>query len=130
MTLRAEDDVLSDNRWTGALLPAGLVVATLRNVTLRTQMLVFLVLTTSSLTACVSLAPGANNVRLTKAASEVTGCTAVGNISVPRDANGQPDIANADAEFRNQVVGLGGNTGFITSEPLGVPVEGIAYRCP
>jgi hypothetical protein len=30
---------------------------------------------------------------------------AVGNIKVPRDAQGQVDITNADAEFRNQTIG-------------------------
>jgi hypothetical protein len=48
---------------------------------------------------------------------------AVGNIKVPRDAQGQVDIANADAEFRNQTIGLGGNTAFVTSAPLGVSVS-------
>jgi hypothetical protein len=81
-------------------------------------------------TGCVNLAPGADKVRITKVASDVSSCTAVGNIKVPRGADGNVDIANADAEFRNQTVGLGGNTAFATAAPLGVPVEGIAYRCP
>jgi hypothetical protein len=46
--------------------------------------------------------------------------SAVGNIKVPRDAQGKIDIANADAEFRNQTIGFGGNTAFVTSAPLGV----------
>lgn len=82
------------------------------------------------LAGCVSLAPGADKIRVTKVASDVSSCTAVGNIKVPRGADGNVDIANADAEFRNQTVGLGGNTAFATAAPLGVPVEGIAYRCP
>jgi hypothetical protein len=79
--------------------------------------------------ACVSLAPGADKMRVTKNASDVATCRAVGNITVPLNAQGQVDIANADAELRNQTVGLGGNTAFVTSSPLGVPVQGIAYRC-
>jgi hypothetical protein len=81
-------------------------------------------------TACVTPAPGADKVRITKAASDVSSCTAVGNLKVPRNAGGNVDIANAETEFRNQTVGLGGNTAFETSAALGVPVEGIAYRCP
>jgi len=36
----------------------------------------------------------------------------------------------ADKVRINQAIGLGGNTAFETAAPLGVPVEGIAYRCP
>jgi hypothetical protein len=81
------------------------------------------------LSSCVTLAPGADQVRITKSPGDVSSCSAVGNIKVSRDAQGQVDIANANAEFRNQVIGLGGNTAFVTSAPLGVPVEGVAYRC-
>jgi hypothetical protein len=79
------------------------------------------------LTACVSLAPGADKVHVTSNRSDVANCNAVGNIKVARDAQGQIDFVNADAEMRNQTVGLGGNTAFVTSSLLG---EGIAYRCP
>lgn len=34
-----------------------------------------------SVTACVSLAPGADKVRLTKTPSDVARCSAVGNVS-------------------------------------------------
>ena len=83
-----------------------------------------------ALSACVSLAPGADKVHITKNASDVSACSAVGNIQVPLNAQGDVDIANSDAELRNQTVGLGGNTAFVTSSPLGVDVQGIAYRCP
>jgi hypothetical protein len=82
------------------------------------------------LAACVSPAPGADKVRLTRNPSEVGNCTAVGNIEVPGSANGQVSMLDANNQFRNQVVGLGGNTAFITSSQLGAPVEGVAYRCP
>ena len=85
---------------------------------------------TSVLSACVTPAPGADKVRLTNNASEVGNCTAVGNINVPGAAKGQVDMLDANDQFRNQVVGLGGNTAFITYSTLGIPVEGIAYRCP
>lgn len=84
----------------------------------------------SLLTACVSLAPGADKVRLTKNAADVSSCNAVGNVKVPVTSNGTVDIANASTQFRNQVIGLGGNIGFVTYGPLDVPSEGVAYRCP
>jgi hypothetical protein len=84
----------------------------------------------SLLPACVSLAPGADKVRLTKTVSDVSACTTVGNLNVPRGPNGGVDLSNAEVQFRNQVIGLGGNTGFITRTQMGIPAEGIAYRCP
>ena len=82
------------------------------------------------LTACVTPAPGADKVRITKNPSDVSTCTAVGNIKVPTDSNGNVDIANAATEFRNQTVGLGGNTGLVTYGLVGAPGQGVAYRCP
>ena len=79
------------------------------------------------LTACASLAPGADKVRVTQKAADVANCTAVGNIKLPRDAQGQAAPVNAVAEFRNQTVSFGGNTALVTSSLLG---EGVAYRCP
>ena len=84
----------------------------------------------ATLCGCVSPAPGADKVRITKSASDVSTCTAVGNIAVPTDANGNVDIANAATEFRNQVVGLGGNVGLVTYGLMGAPAQGVAYRCP
>jgi carbon monoxide dehydrogenase subunit G len=79
------------------------------------------------LAACVSLAPGADKVHVTDKASDVANCTAVGNLRISRDAQGQVDLVDADTEYRNQTVGLGGNTAFVTSSVLG---QGIGYRCP
>ena len=79
------------------------------------------------LTACVTLAPGADKVRITQNPAVVSSCSAVGNIKAPRSAQGQVDILDADTELRNQTIGLGGNTAFETSALLG---EGVAYRCP
>jgi hypothetical protein len=78
----------------------------------------------------VVLAPGADAVRVTNKAAEVNGCTAVGNIQVPRESNGVVDMASAGTEFRNRTVGLGGNAGLVTYGLLSAPAEGIAYRCP
>jgi hypothetical protein len=79
------------------------------------------------LSACVTPVPGADKVRITQNAADVSTCSAVGNIKAPRDGQGQVDIFNADASLRNQTIGLGGNTAFETSALLG---EGVAYRCP
>jgi hypothetical protein len=80
--------------------------------------------------ATVTPAPGAEQVKLTNKGADVTACTAVGNVHVPRNKDGVVDIASAATEFRNEVVGLGGNAGFVTYGPLGAPSEGVAYRCP
>ncbi|MBV8143704.1 MAG: hypothetical protein JO184_01765 [Gammaproteobacteria bacterium] len=80
------------------------------------------------LTACIAVAvtplPGSEKVRLTRNASEISTCSAVGNIKV--DTTG----SNARTEFRNMVVGFGGNFGLVNSGPTWAPVEGVAYRCP
>jgi hypothetical protein len=82
----------------------------------------------SLLTGCVTvaLAPGAEKVRLTSNSQDVTTCTAVGNVRVPADEHAQNPFADNN-ELRNQAIGLGGNTVFITNGVLG---EGVAYRCP
>jgi hypothetical protein len=78
-------------------------------------------------TACatVALAPGAEKVRLTSNAQDVAACTAVGNVREPVDARSPPPSADVLNELRNQAIGLGGNTVFVTE--FG---EGVAYRCP
>ena len=78
----------------------------------------------SSCVVAVAPTPGSEKVRLTRNASEVSTCSVVGNIRV--SASG----SNARTEFRNVVVGFGGNIGLVTSGPTWAPVEGIAYRCP
>jgi Domain of unknown function (DUF4156) len=80
--------------------------------------------------ACVSLAPGADKVRITKNASDVSMCTAVGNVNASGGVQGPSEIVDASTEFRNQAVGLGGNVVFVTLATLGVPAEGVVYRCP
>jgi hypothetical protein len=81
--------------------------------------------------ACVTLAPGADQVRLTQSPADVASCKPAGNVRVPRNAQtGTVDIANAQRQFRNQVVGQGGNAGLVTSGLVGAPSEGIAYQCP
>ena len=94
---------------------------------LHTRMVLVLVALTVGLISCVvavAPAPGADKVRVTRNASEVSTCSVVGNIRV--SASG----SNARTEFRNMVVGFGGNIGVVTNGPTWEPVEGIAYRCP
>jgi hypothetical protein len=80
--------------------------------------------------ACVTLAPGADQVRVTDNAADVTACKAVGNIQVPKNADGTVDIANAQRQLRNQVVGFSGNVALVTEGLVGVPGAGVAYLCP
>jgi hypothetical protein len=69
---------------------------------------------------CVSLAPGADHVKMTSNASDVAACTAAGNV---RSQN-RNDVLNVDADLKNQAVGLYANVIFITGTG-----EGVAYRC-
>ena len=78
----------------------------------------------------VSPAPGADKIRVTDKPADVAGCTAVGNIHVPKTSSGTVDVIGAITQFRNEVVGLGGTSGFVTSGSLSIPIEGVAYRCP
>lgn len=74
----------------------------------------------------VALAPGADKVHLTKNPADVTTCKVVGNVKRP------PGSSSLDAEpsIRNQAVGLGGNTVFISQEDISGPEQGVAYQCP
>lgn len=95
------------------------------------QRVVVVLATVLLLNACattVTLVPGASKVKVTSKAQDVTGCTAVGNVRLPPSSPGTaPVYANPMGELRNQTVGLGGNTLFVTSYAWG---EGVAYRCP
>lgn len=75
------------------------------------------------LAGCVTmtLAPGADQVKITRNAADVTGCRAVGNVS----ANSGP--LDLNTELRNKTLGLGGNVLFTTG--LFSANEGVAYRC-
>jgi len=77
-----------------------------------------------SCVVAVAPAPGSEKIRLTRNASEVSTCSAVGKISVRTSGS------SARTEFRNGVVGFGGNIGLVTNGPTWAPVEGIAYHCP
>jgi hypothetical protein len=77
----------------------------------------------------IPLAPGAEQVKLTRNASEVANCKAVGNLNDVRGGN----LTDAGQRIaRNQAIGFGGDTIFETSPALeeaqGV-LEGVVYRC-
>ncbi|HEY0801218.1 MAG TPA: hypothetical protein VGD54_10265, partial [Steroidobacteraceae bacterium] len=73
-------------------------------------------------------APGASAVRLTRNAADVTNCTAVGNVKAYINNN---NSVGDEVKFRNQVIGYGGNAGFVTIDgTYRTPAEGVAYRCP
>ncbi len=73
----------------------------------------------------VALAPGADQVHLTKNAADVASCKAVGNVKSPQSDN----AFDAEPSIRNQAVGLGGNAIFVTRD-FNSALEGIAYHCP
>jgi len=80
------------------------------------------------LNACLSTngsVPCSDKVHVTTNPSDVSACTAVGDIKVPGR------IPDKDVQFRNQAVGFGANTALVTITVFGTtPVDGIAYRCP
>jgi hypothetical protein len=81
------------------------------------------------LTGCgtTALAPGAADVQIVRSAADVAACTAVGNFRQPPGEFVDP---------RNVIVGLGGNTLFVTEQGIGIAagpraiVAGVAYHCP
>ena len=82
-----------------------------------------------SLAGCVApvLAPSAADVKIVRSAADVAACTAVGNFRQPPGEFVDP---------RNVIIGLGGNTLFVTQQTIGIAagprtiVAGVAYHCP
>jgi hypothetical protein len=72
----------------------------------------------------IAVAPGAEKVKITKIASDVASCKAVGNLKAPLEGN-----EAINATLQNQTFGLGGNTAFVTGAD-GQSVAGVAYSCP
>ena len=73
--------------------------------------------------ANVKLAPGADQVKLTRNSAEVAGCTPIGNVGTS-----QPMITDPDAQrqMQNETLALGGNIVLLTSA---FGRAGTAYRC-
>jgi hypothetical protein len=78
--------------------------------------------------ATPALAPGADKVQLTQKAGDVINCKAVGNINPAQDAKGT--TFSTPTDFRNQAIGLSGNTVFVSKQYMGAPIEGVVYLCP
>jgi hypothetical protein len=72
----------------------------------------------------VPLAPGADQVKITRSAADVASCTAVGNID--SHITGIP--TQIPPQMQNQAVGLGGNVVLDTSV-MGTTTTGVIYRC-
>ena len=76
------------------------------------------------LTRCVSLAPEAELVKVTKHPADVAGCKILGTVESSPPYVGPKDGMH---QMQNKVAGLGGNTLFVTS--YNVTGTGMAYRC-
>lgn len=72
----------------------------------------------------VPLAPGADQVRITKNPADVASCAPVGNI----DSRIEGLPSQIQAQMQNQAVGLGGNVVLQTSAQ-GTGLSGVIYRC-
>lgn len=66
---------------------------------------------------CVTAAPGADQVKITRNPADVAACTPAGNISAEKMNGLDPHLA------QNQAVGLNANVIFNTG------AGGVAYRC-
>ncbi len=78
----------------------------------------------SSGCATVTLAPGADQIQVTRVPTDVTSCVAVGNVD---GESGSGVVSDGIRQLQNQTVGVGGNTVLVTSDLA--PQKGIAYRC-
>lgn len=76
------------------------------------------------LTACTTLAPGAENVRLVRDGHAVTGCTVMGNVTSSYNFGEAKDY---NKDIKNQAVGLRADTVLLTNSMFTMP-SGIAYR--
>jgi hypothetical protein len=72
----------------------------------------------------VPLAPGADQVKITRNAADVAACTAVGNI----DSRMTGIPSQIPPQMQNQAIGLGGNVVLDTSV-VGTTTTGVIYRC-
>src|ERR1700732_86116 len=85
----------------------------------------------ASLTACGTLAPGADRILVTRDAAQVAGCSSVGIVSA--DVNLLTSVAgdwNAEGwyKIRNQAAALHADKVLLTSSRM-APDSGTAYRC-
>lgn len=74
--------------------------------------------------ATVTLAPGADQIKITRVPTDVASCVAVGNVE---GNNSSGLTSDGIRQMQNQTIGVGGNTVLITSDIP--PQKGNAYRC-
>ena len=83
--------------------------------------------------SCSTVTPEMKQVRVTNNPEVVRGCKFLGNTSPSTESQWQSGSPTNDSVFREQVVKMGGNVGFITAAPQkpaeGVGYYGEAYRC-
>lgn len=87
-------------------------------------LLVSLAILTATLIGCGhSLAPGAENVLITRKDGDVKGCKVVGPVSFSR--------TQTDEALKNHVLGMGADTLFLTRHDTfaGTGSNGVAYIC-
>lgn len=86
-----------------------------------------LALAALALGGCVTMAPGASSVTLTRHTGAVEHCTPKGQVrNAFSDAFMSPDVGQPGKDLQNQAAVLGADTVLITSA---LPLAGIAYRC-
>jgi hypothetical protein len=86
--------------------------------------LIAVVLAAISVSACVSstpLAPGAEQVKVTRVPADVSSCKALGNIDLDATTGGVDSA-------KNHAIGLGGDT-VLDTTPTGWLRTGVVYRC-
>jgi len=77
----------------------------------------------AAMTGCVSLAPEARNVHITKDEADVRGCQLVQSLKVNVAAVG---LVQVDEVMRNDAAAAGADTVLMLSRTYG---QGAAYRC-
>jgi Domain of unknown function (DUF4156) len=85
---------------------------------------VVLILVSASIVGCVTLAPEAEQIKVTREAADVKGCKILGTVEAHPPYVGQQDGMN---QMRNNAAGLGANILFVTS--YNVTATGMAYLC-
>jgi hypothetical protein len=76
--------------------------------------------------SCATVTPEMQHVRVTNNPDVVRGCKFLGNTSPIRDTQWRSGSWDNDSVFREQIVKMGGNVGYITTQPQ-KPTEGIGY---
>lgn len=84
-----------------------------------------LVVAAAACTACTTVAPQAEKIRITRDSAEVAKCKAIGSV-----ASTPPYIMPGDdlKQIRNQALPQGADTILITT-PRFVSTQGVTYKC-